>query len=216
MALPKREYYYLQEVVQKLEITEFDLQYYLSHGQMLGCAWMNKNTFTHEQKGVLSKDYQKTHSGPYEGYVTLSPNDCREIFTTGFVHAREFSDYPEVRLVVPAEQPAILIRRGGLMVSMWDFEFFIEQYLPNEGKKPNRGGRPSVLKRVLEEHERRIQRNEVYKHKIREALALRQWADLHFKNREDVPSQNTIRNALMTYQQNAHIKQHSEGLHTAA
>ncbi|TAH37797.1 MAG: hypothetical protein EYC62_00785 [Alphaproteobacteria bacterium] len=215
MALPKREYYYLQEVVQKLEITEFDLQYYLSHGQMLGCTWINKSMFIHEQKGVSSKDGQKAHSAPYEGYVTLSPNDCREIFTTGFVHAREFFDYPEVRLIVPEEQPAILIRRGGLMVSMWDFEFFVEQYLSGKEKKPNRGGRPSVMKKVLEEHERRIQRNEAYKHNTREALTLRQWAELHFKNREDVPSQNTIRNALITYKPNSHIKQQSEDLHTA-
>jgi len=41
MPLPNREYYYLPEVVEKLGITEFDLQYYMLQGFLLGCVFID-------------------------------------------------------------------------------------------------------------------------------------------------------------------------------
>ena len=211
MTLLKREYFYLPEVVQKLEITEFDLQYYLSHGQILGSAWLNKREFTYDSWDVFKEAYVGGMPYSYEGYISLSSSDCRELFSAGHLHSREFFlDYPETRLTLPADQPGILIRRADLMISVWDLEAFAEQYgSEEEEKKP--AGRPTVMPKILQEHARRINSNEACKNRTQEAWILRQWAELHLKN-QPAPSQKTIYNELIKKSR----KQPSEKLGTVA
>jgi len=206
MALPKREYYYLPEVAQKLEITEFDLQYYLSHGQILGSVWLNEHNFLRQSWDAFKDGYTEEMLCPYEGYVTLSSNECREIFTVGHICRREFYiDPPDIRLTLPVDQPEILIQRSGLMVSVWDLEFFAEQYCSDDEGEKNNVGRPSIMPQILEEYARRIKANEAYKHKSQEAIILYEWAKLHFKD-QAVPKRDTIRNALGTFKPNSNIR----------
>lgn len=198
MALPKREYYYLPEIVQKLGISEFDLQYYLSHGEIGGSYWLNRADFLQEDYDVFKKAYVGGTPHTYEGYVILSSNDCREVVNTGFIYGRSFFLEDEgTRLTLSLDRPGILVRRSNLMVSAWDFEFFVERYLfePTQ-KKP--GGRPSIMPLILVEYDRRRMAGESYKSRMREAQALHDWACVYHKD-DTPPMRDSIRNALMEH-----------------
>lgn len=198
MALPKRDYFYLPEVVQKLGISEFDLQYYMSHGHIMASVWINKNAFQNEMFDAFKACYAGGTLYLHEGYVTISPHVCREVLETGFAKAREaFLDDQITRLTLPADKPEILVRRSSLEISRWDYEFFVERYgdAPTERKS---GGRPSIMPVIIEEYARRRAKGEAYKSRMREAQALHDWACIHHTI-DTPPLRDSIRNALISY-----------------
>lgn len=68
MALPKREYFYLPEVAQMLDITEYDLHYYLSHGEILTLIWVKKADFVQEHFDITKMVYARNGKlCPHEG-----------------------------------------------------------------------------------------------------------------------------------------------------
>lgn len=198
MTLPKRDYFYLPEVVQKLGISEFDLQYYMSHGDLLGSFWLNKWNYLQSHFDPIKRFYVGRTPKTFEGYVTLSPNDCREVMETGFSYAHEFFlDFESVRLSIYEGQKAMLVRRSSLLVSTWDFEFFAERLHPASAQKKS-GGRPSVMPLILEEHARRRQRGEACKNRMQEAQALYYWISQFHKDVAP-PTRDSIRNALIDF-----------------
>lgn len=198
MTLPKREYFYLPEIVQKLGITEFDLQYYMSHGEIMGAFWINKAEFLQENFDVFKGGYVGARPFSYEGYVILFPNDCREVVNTGHAYVRSFLvDDETTRITRQEDQPGILVRRSNLMVSLWDFTFFAEKYLFEPVLK-KAGGRPSIMPFILAEYDRRRMAGESYKSRMREAQALHDWACVYHKD-DTPPMRDSIRNALIEH-----------------
>jgi len=196
MGLPKRNYFYLQEVVEKLEITEFDLQYYLSHGYIKACVYITGKEVSGKRASLFYVDGTPFEA---EGCFHIDPSSCREIFDTGFVHEKNFHFYESrsVKISVPDDQPGLMLRKSAIVVAERDLEFFIARHELNgeEKKTSNRGGRPSTMPEVLAEYERRVKNGETYKHKAHEALALHNWARLNIKDKP-VPGVNTIRGWL--------------------
>lgn len=194
MPLPNREYYYLPEVVEKLGITEFDLQYYMSQGFLLGCVFIDAvmQREDPDRPGFLKP------SCPCEGPVYLDPKSCRALFTSGKLQEKLFYfTYPNERVVVPECGAPIQMRLADLFIRSPDLYTFIKQYGVNDpdARPAKAGGRPSLRKLVMAEHSRRVKTNEARKTKSHEALALRAWSQVHLK--EGIPpSTNTIRGWL--------------------
>jgi len=195
MALPKRDYFYLKEVADKLEITKFDLQDYISQGFLSACVYLTANDIKSKDSELYYLDGTLFQD---ERYFYLHPDSCREIFASGFISERRFylkflQDY----LIVTENKPAILVREKSLMISELELKCFIRLYEVNgeEKKALNRPGRPSVMTEVLAEYKRRVKKGETYKHKAHEAFALHNWARLNIKDKP-VPGANTIRGWL--------------------
>lgn len=192
----KRDHFYLKEVADKLEITEFDLQYYVCHHWFLrACVYLTANEVRSRDSELSNLD-GKLFKG--EGFFYLHPDSCREIFASGFINEQRFyTKFPDEYFTVPDRKPAILVREKSLMISALDLKIFIELYEVNsEKKKPsNRGGRPSAMLEVLAEYDRRVKSKEVRKYKTHEAFALHKWARLNIKDKP-VPDANTIRGWL--------------------
>jgi hypothetical protein len=200
MALPEREYFYLQEVVRKLDMSEFDLRYCLSHGLMPASVWVDARS-----KGFSCLYYDAgkgecvgSTPHPYEGYVTLAPDTCREILDTGMIEGREFYlYYPEICLFLQPGYAGIPLCRDSIMVSRMDLENFIEKHFaaPVLQKK---AGRPSIMPQILAEYDHRRAAGESYKSRVREAQALHDWACAHHKD-DLPPARDSIRNALIEH-----------------
>jgi hypothetical protein len=196
MGLPERNHFYLQEVVDKLEITELDLQYYVSHGYLKACVYI-----TGKEVGGKRAPLFYVDGIPFEaeGCFHIDPSSCREIFSIGFIYEKNFHYHESrsARISVPDDQPGIMLQKNMLVITKWDLESFITRHELNgeEKKASNQSGRPSVMPEILVEYERRVKNKEAYKHKAREALALRDWARLNIKDKP-LPSVNTIRGWL--------------------
>ena len=195
MTLPKRNYFYLKEVADKLEITEFDLQDYISQGLLRACVYLTANEIRSRDSELYNLDGALFRN---EGYFYLHPDSCREIFASGFMNERRFYiKYSDECFTVPDRKPAIIVREKSLMISELYLKCFIGLYEVNseEEKTSNRPGRPSAMTEVLAEYERRLKNGETYKNKTHEAFALNNWAQLNIKDKP-VPGANTIRGWL--------------------
>jgi len=191
-----RDHFYLKEVADKLEITEFDLQYYVCHHWFLrACVYLTANEVRSRDSELSDLDGKLFGD---EGFFYLHPDSCREIFASGFINERRFyTKFPDEYFTVPDRKSAILVREKSLMISALDLKIFIALYEVNsEKKKPsNRGGRPSAKPEVMAEHEFRVKSNVAHKNKSNEARALWQWSRINIKNK-DIPDVNTIRGWL--------------------
>jgi hypothetical protein len=189
-----RDHFYLKEVADKLEITEFDLQDYISRGLLRAYVYLTANDIESRNSELYYLDGTRFRD---ERYVYLHPDSYREIFASGFINEWRFYISMDDYLTVPGRKPKILVREKSLMISASDLKCFIGLYEVNSEKKKtsNRGGRPSAMLEVLAEYERRVKNRETYKHKTHEALALHNWARLNIKDKA-VPGVNTIRGWL--------------------
>ena len=194
MTLPKRNYFYLKEVADKLEITDFDLQDYISQGFLRAYVYLTANDIRSRDSGLYYLDGTLFRE---ERYFYLHPDSCREIFASGFINEWRFYISSDDYLTVPDRKPKIVVRDKSLMISDLDLECFIDFYELNseEKKASNRPGRPSAMTEVLAEYERRLKNGETYKNKTHEAFALNNWAQLNIKDKP-VPGANTIRGWL--------------------
>lgn len=188
MALPEREYYFLDEVMAQLPLTKRDVQYYICHGYLPTSVWIPRTEFT-----------DNTDNMPYRGYVYLDPDVCFELFQHGKVEARSFYHYyPSKQPLIPKDQPGIMLTEDSLMIHVDDFRFFVELYDVMPREKGHRAGRPSIMPQIIDEHLRRIQRGEAGKNRQQEAALLRMWAEINFKN-DPIPTRDSIRNALIEH-----------------
>jgi len=203
MTLPKREYFFLHEIAQKLEITECDLQYYISHGHLLASVWLNPDVFQRACKNPCSDGgYDAGEKERFEGYAYIHPNTAREVLTCGMAYESCFyPSYPDLRITIADKDPRLLVRRPAMMVGIGDFESFVARHGIGGGEKPGVGGRPATTKLAMEEHARRLDAGIVYKSRMQEAQALYEWHLLHHKDVAP-PSRNSIRNALMKFRRN--------------
>lgn len=200
MPLPEREYFYLQEVTRKLDMSEFDLQYYISHGYLMASVWLNRDIFQYQfQNPHNNNEYAFGPKDPHEGYAYIDSCTAREVFTCGMTHATSFYvSYPDTVISLADKDPRILVRRSALMISVWDFDFFVARYGLSETSKSGPAGRPSTTRLTMEEHARRVASGKNYKNRTQEAQALYDWHCLHHKDITP-PSRDTIRNALMKF-----------------
>lgn len=199
MTLPKREYFYLPEITQMLNITEYDLNYYLSHGEILALIWVKKTDYVQEYFDATKMAYI-SYKGlcSHEGYLALHWHDCREVIDKGSAPIRSFLFHDQMtRMIIPVGQPEIHVKKNSLMVSVWDIMFFSQKC--HFAKVPQKlGGRPSIMPSIIEEHMRRRTSGKDYKNRTREAQALHDWACVHHQN-DTPPSRDSIRNALIAY-----------------
>lgn len=183
MPLPKREYYFLDEIMARLPLTARDVQYYICHGHLLTSVWIPMTEFIGQS--------------PYRGYVHLDPDMGFEMFCHGKVDARSFYHfYPFTQLIIPEDRPGIQLTESSLMVHVSDFEAFAVIYDVPLLDAKRTAGRPSIMPAIIEEHRKRRATNKDHKSMATESEFLHAWAAEHFSTKS-VPQASSIRNALI-------------------
>lgn len=190
MPLPKRDYYFFDEVLDKLPLSVRDVQYYVCHGHLLLSVWVQEMDFMQEQNGTRVPFHHR-------GYLTLDPDIAFDLFHHGETMARQFyAFYPDARLYLPDNHPSIHLTEKCLMVNALDFEAFTSVYdVPILDQKKS-VGRPRLVDAFVSEHEKRSKEGRAKKSLSAESADLYEWGCRTFSG-QSVPSTNSIRNALM-------------------
>jgi hypothetical protein len=190
MPLPKRDYFFFDEVIAKLQLSLRDIHYYICHGHLLTSVRVPHINFIQEAGG-------KKSTGVYRGYVTVDPDICFDLFCHGAVEARSFYHfYPATKLVIPETAAGIHLTEDSLLIAEWDFRAFTEIHdVPViENRKPI--GRPEKTDMYVMEYWRRVQSGAANGNNIAQiSRELHIWGCKNFRP-QDVPTANAIRNAL--------------------
>jgi hypothetical protein len=183
MPLPKRDYYFLDEIMTRLPLTLREIQYYICHGNLLTSIWVPLTDFSEH--------------GSYRGYVHVDPDVCFDLFYHGRTEARSFYHfYPFTRLIIPAERTGIPLTESTLMVHGADFETFVGIYdVPLLDQKQS-AGRPTIMPEIITEYHRRRKLGKDHKTLAGESEFLYAWATGNFSIKS-VPQASSIRNALI-------------------
>jgi hypothetical protein len=152
MALREREYFYLDEVLAKLQMSRRDVQYWISHCNLSVAAWVPETIFL-----------QKSEDGPspvcHHGFLTLDPEASFVLFNHGQVMARRFyTSYPDRRFDLPEFHPGILITEGSLVVFRTALDAFISAFCIEPPDQKKAAGRPRLIDPYIEEHKSRVHR----------------------------------------------------------
>lgn len=183
MPLPKREYYFLDEIMARLPLTARDVQYYICHGHLLASVWVPLTEFFGQP--------------PYRGYVHLDPDTGFDLFCHGKTEARSFYHfYPFTKLLIPDDRPGIVLMESSLMVHANDFEAFVAIYDVPLPDLKRAAGRPSIMPAIIDEYRKRRGANKDHKTLSAESEFLHAWAAEHF-SAKSVPQPTSIRNALI-------------------
>ena len=189
MALPEREYFYLDEVMTKLQMSRRDVQYWIGHGNLLVAAWVPETIFL-----------QKGENGPspvcHHGFLTLDPEASFVLFNHGEVMARRFyASYPDRRFDLPESHHGILITEKCLVIFRTALEAFMTTFCIEQADQKKAAGRPRLIDPYLEEHKARLQRGMARKTNAAESSELHKWGCQAFSPQAAL-SASTIRNAL--------------------
>ncbi|MCE3232463.1 MAG: hypothetical protein K0R98_720 [Rickettsiaceae bacterium] len=88
MALPHREYFYLEEVAKRWSVSLLDIQYYVENGVLEARVWLRNIVVElgNYENSPDGKDYPVPHDvKPVSGLYALWPEDCRMLFRKGKV-----------------------------------------------------------------------------------------------------------------------------------
>ena len=203
MALPEKNYFYLQEVIQRWKISEMDLRYYAENDLIKIEAWLpdviakiytNKRT----EDGELAKIYTGVRN--YKGYAIIDPSEIRKAFSKipqfieWFKNPRNNED---IKLMGLPEK--ITLQTDDFIILKSEIERFETKHGTSSKLKniPSFAGRPSVMGSVIKEFERRCSESEVEETLSAEGKYLAKWAQENIDSPQ-TPKQRTIMNAIRT------------------
>jgi hypothetical protein len=213
MVLPDKDYYYLQELINRWRIAEADLRYFSEHGLLEIQVWLDETMVkifrnTHTEEGVVAP--AQIGIGTYKGYAIVEPDELRKIFSC--------SPQPVVLFRNPHQGEAIKIHHNhkkpfigieDLSISRKERDRFemahgIEptHLSASAMATPSFGGRPSVMHLIMREFSHRCQKNTVAPSLQKEADALELWAAENIQGAQFPKSKaimNAIRNSYREY-----------------
>jgi hypothetical protein len=98
MPLPKRDYFFFDEITAKLQLSLRDIHYYICHGYFRMSVHVPRTNFIHDSGGNISHSI-------FRGYVNIDPDICFDLFFHGEIEARSFYHfYPSTKLTIPEDQ----------------------------------------------------------------------------------------------------------------
>ena len=91
MPLPDRQYFSLYSLAGRWGVENDDIRYFVEHGELATCCWLDLREVMRYQprKERCSITCEYNH---FEGYVGLSPRDCRKVFRCGKYKLTNFLD----------------------------------------------------------------------------------------------------------------------------
>lgn len=91
MPLPERQYFSLCNLASRWGVKKGDIKYYVEHGELATCCWLDLREIMRYQPRQdnckITCEYMI-----FEGYVGLTPRDCRKIFRCGKYKLTSFFD----------------------------------------------------------------------------------------------------------------------------
>lgn len=219
MALPEKNYYYLQELIDRWGIPGIDLRYYAEQGQLEMQAWLDETMVIISRKVTMEDGTfasAQAAVGTYKGYAVVETDELRKIFST--------SPQPVVLFRIPNTDEAIKIHRNhkkpiiateDLVVSKAVRDAFEKQHGITARQAStictsmsSFSGRPSTMHLVLKEFYRRCGTAAVATSLQKEAQYLAAWATENIEDAQ-TPKAKTIMNVLRpeyrSYRQNGSI-----------
>lgn len=207
MALPEKNYYYLQDVSMRWNISLQDVRYYAEHGLLEIQTWLpetivklyrNKRTEDGEMAPV------PVGVSSYKGYAIVEPDELRKIFRNSPRAVSKFKNPNNIDLIkILDDRKKFMVAVEDLVVCKCERDRFEHAYgldartdvSPSAVPMPSFSGRPSVMHRVAAEFERRCASGEVKPSLRQEAMFLAAWAKESIDDAQS-PTAKTIMNVL--------------------
>lgn len=177
MALPEKDYFYLQDVSARWQVAMPDLRYYAEHGMLTLQTWLSDTIFKmYRHKRTEDGDIAPVQIGVtnLKGYVVVEPDELRKVFRhdrhavslfrspngTDLLKIYETRKNPTVSvtdLVIAKAERDRFERENGIVVPER-----IAQLRPagKTGIMALQTGRPSAMGKVLTLFDQRLARNE--------------------------------------------------------
>ena len=209
MALPEKDYLYLQELIGRWRIAEADLRYFAEQGLLEVQAWLDETMVkifrnARTEDGIVAP--VQIGVGTYKGHAIVEPDELRKIFSA--------SPQPVFFFRNPHNGEAIKIHRNhknppsigieDLVISRKERDRFetlhsIDPASSQETVAVSRphsfGGRPSVMHIIMREFSRRCAEKTVSSSLQKEADALELWAMENIQGAQ-APKSKSIMNAI--------------------
>lgn len=206
MSLPEKDYFYLQELIDRWSMPGIDLRYYAEQGDLEIQTWLEETMVIfirkmHMGDGTVAS--AQAGVGTYKGHAVIEPDELRKIFSS--------SPQPIVLFRVPHTEEGIKIHRNhkkpvvgieDLVVSKAVRDTFEKKHGINVrpsssicATMSSFSGRPSTMHLVLKEFYRRCDQGIVATSLQKEAQYLAAWAAENI-NDAQTPKAKTIMNVL--------------------
>ena len=91
MPLPERQYFSLCNLASRWGVKKGDIKYYVEHGELATCCWLDLREIMRYQPRQESCKITCEYMS-FEGYVGLTPRDCRKVFRCGKYKLTSFFD----------------------------------------------------------------------------------------------------------------------------
>ena len=206
MSLPDKDYFYLQELIDRWRITGADLRYFAEHGMLEMQTWLDETMVMISRKARTLEGVVvpvQAGVGTYKGYAVVEPDELRKIFSS--------SPQPIVLFRNPHTDEAIKIHRNhkkpligieDLVVVKTERDAFETKHGIDVSQTPSApaalssfSGRPSTMHSVFKEFYRRCELGLVATSLQKEAQYLSAWAAENIQNAQ-TPKAKTIMNVL--------------------
>lgn len=206
MALPEKNYYYLQELICRWSVAGTDLRYFAEQGLLEVQTWLDETmvkVFCTKRTEDGDVAPIQTGVGTYKGYAIVEPDELRKIFSSSpqpVTFFRNPHNNESIKIHHNHKKPVIGVE--DLVVSRIERDKFesqhgIEPSLPSIPTVPIQsfGGRPSVMHLIVREFTRRCEKKTVESSLQKEADFLELWAAENITGAQS-PKSKAIMNAI--------------------
>lgn len=206
MTLPEKNYYYLQELIERWGIPGIDLRYYAEQGELEIQTWLDETMVIISRKVTMADGTVASAQagiGTYKGYAVVETDELRKIFSS--------SPQPIVLFRIPNTDEAIKIHRNHKKPMIGTEDLVVAKTVRDAFEKQHGivarqastvctamssfSGRPSTMHVVLKEFYRRCNTAAVASSLQKEAQYLAAWAAENIEDAQ-TPKAKTIMNVL--------------------
>jgi hypothetical protein len=213
MPLPDKAYVYLPQLMRRWQTDMADLRDYAEQGQLEIQIWLDESIVkVYRLKKTEDGEIAPVSTGiiNYKGYVILEPFKVRRIFREQKAMIHKFTSLDRKELFKLPQSEGCPVSVDDLMVSRAERDRFeiANQITPINGSYypgispdtktgivPISAGRPSIMKRITEQHLARVAKGEALSPMTAEARYLRGWARDAIPGAQ-IPAAKTILNNL--------------------
>lgn len=205
MALPEKDYYYLQELAARWAVSGTDMRYYAEHGFLKVQTWLEETmVYVLRATRLQNGGSALTQIGvtTYKGYVVVEPEELRKIFSLNPQPVSLFKNpHGGDILNVHRNHKKPIVGIEDLVISKDCRDEFEKKHDISVSCReaavptPSFGGRPSVMHMILKEFSRRCAAGGIEASLQKEASYLAAWAAEKIDHAQ-TPTAKTIMNVL--------------------
>jgi hypothetical protein len=206
MALPEKNYHYLQELIDRWSVAGTDLRYFAEQGLLEIQTWLDETMvkiFCNKRTEDGDVAPIQIGIGTYKGYAIVEPDELRKIFSSSpqpVTFFRNPHSGEAIKIHHNHQKPIIGIE--DLAVSRKERDRFEREHgiVPIHPKfsaipVQSFGGRPSVMNLIMREFVHRCEKKTVEASLQKEADALEIWAAENITGAQS-PKSKAIMNAI--------------------